>query len=359
MKIQIGMIHVAILAFLTSQAMAQNENYEDYFRDQLESRNINELVRIIERPIYFLDREERNIIQSLLLNELEVLPQEEVIIRRDIARALFVLFQSDSRIMQIASREGVDFNRLSTSYQNDNASDSILGLISEDPTSAIKMILHQRDSIKLSVEDGALVEAALLDFVRPIPASLTLINRDAYLALSAIFPDNADYRDRANLYSLRTDERLRWIRDNHRSEVDEFTRAESIYHPSQPFFADTRPYVTVFLVRRGQRIDANLEVLYTSNSWLFIESAEVTFDGRDEILPLYNWSRDNDTEIWEWSTALVAENLKSTLLAISASRSATVRFRSDSTFRDVAVSNIDKQIIHDMLLLWESGILLE
>jgi len=64
--------------------------------------------------------------------------------------------------------------------------------------------------------------------------------------------------------------------------------------------------VTLYVLETGSG-QRSLEFFlnYTADSWLFVRSAQINIDGEIVTLPSSSWSRDNDTEIWEWTEALL------------------------------------------------------
>lgn len=87
-----------------------------------------------------------------------------------------------------------------------------------------------------------------------------------------------------------------------KTETDDFNGTVWYTHRNVPRYADIRPYVTMYLGKKGNGPPIlRFELHYTTrNGWLFIESAQANIDGDIITSPSGDWKRDNDTETWEW-----------------------------------------------------------
>ena len=92
---------------------------------------------------------------------------------------------------------------------------------------------------------------------------------------------------------------------------------------------------------------------YTADSWLFVRSAQINIDGEIVSLPSSTWSRDNDSEIWEWTGYTADERLLEIAQKIAVSKRAVVRFTGQDFYDDYVIPKSDKNAIRDMLLAWE------
>lgn len=87
---------------------------------------------------------------------------------------------------------------------------------------------------------------------------------------------------------------------------------------------------------------------YTSDDWLFIENARANIDGDTVLIPASDWSRDNDSEIWEWADELVRPELRSILERIANSKKTIIRFDGSKFYDDWTVPAKDKKAILEM-----------
>jgi hypothetical protein len=112
--------------------------------------------------------------------------------------------------------------------------------------------------------------------------------------------------------------------------------------------------VTLYLIESGSgQKTMVLFFNYTSRSgWLFVESASINIDGETTRVPVGQWFRDNDTEIWEFASmrgdAAVALGRK-----IADADRAVIRFNGQQFYDDYVVSDGDKRVIREMLAMWE------
>ncbi|MFN3973515.1 MAG: hypothetical protein ACK4L4_19575 [Gemmobacter sp.] len=212
-------------------------------------------------------------------------------------------------------------------------------------------------------ERTARLEAALLDYVRPLPAAKAEANRTAYMALSRIAPENATYREKVAQYDAaieaqaRADEQRRATIVNRLIKTTaEFDGSSWYRHPSSPRYQDTRSYVTLYITESGTGQRA-LEFFlnFTSRSgWLFVESAQINVDGDIVRLPPSQWMRDNDTEIWEWTGYTNHPDMIDLARRIADSKRSVVRFNGQQFYDDHVISSTEKTVIRDMLLAWEA-----
>ena len=96
------------------------------------------------------------------------------------------------------------------------------------------------------------------------------------------------------------------------------------------------------------KIIMRFQLHYTSDSWLFIDSARAKIDGEFVNIPMGDWKRDNDTEIWEWSDVVLNDNLRTIAERIANSRETIIRFEGRQYYDDMTVRSSDKQAILDV-----------
>lgn len=206
------------------------------------------------------------------------------------------------------------------------------------------------------------LETALLEYVRPLPAAKAKANRDAYLALSRVMPENTSYADKVKQYDAAIEAQARADKDRRATIVSrlvkntaEFDGSSWYRHPSSPRYQDMQSYVTLYIVESGSGTRSiEFFLNFTSRTgWLFVESAQINVDGNVRSLPTSQWYRDNDTEIWEWTG--YSNNIAMLELAreIAESDRSVVRFNGQQFYDDHVVSDKEKSVIRDMLLAWE------
>lgn len=243
--------------------------------------------------------------------------------------------------------------------------DALLDRLEAEPA-AIKAIAEE-------IADGAAVlstqgdrlerlETALLAYAKPISAAEAAENLTAYKALARVMPDNAAYRDKVALYTGAVDRQARDAEKRKAEIVGRLVRTTAEFdgsswyrHPSSPRYQDSQSYVTLYVVESGAGL-RSLEffVNYTSRSgWLFVSSAQINVDGTFTQLPTATWSRDNDTEIWEWARFRDQPAMIELARAIAGSDRAVIRFNGQQFYDDHVISAQEKTVLRDMLLAWE------
>lgn len=211
--------------------------------------------------------------------------------------------------------------------------------------------------------DGAIVEieSAILNFVKPIPASQADRNLRAYQALAILRPENATYTSKVQHYTaaLERQEAKRVARRasivrSLRKHTAEFDGSSWYRHPKSPRYQDTRSYLTLYVLESGtgQR-ELEFFINYTGDSWLFVRSAKLNIDGEFINLPASTWSRDNDSDIWEWTGYSATPALIEIAEKIVNSKRAVVRFEGQQFHDDFVIPRSDKSVIRDMLEAWE------
>ncbi|MCB1469356.1 MAG: hypothetical protein KDK08_19955 [Rhizobiaceae bacterium] len=205
------------------------------------------------------------------------------------------------------------------------------------------------------------LEAALTAHVRPIPAAQAERNLIAYQALSRVDTANQTYKDRVARYELAIEaERVQLQRTARQLEgrlvrkTAEFDGSSWARHPSSPRYQDIRNYVTLYLIETGTgQQTMELFFNYTSRSgWLFVGSASINIDGQTTRIPVGEWLRDNDTEIWEFAS-LRGDAAVTLARSIADADRAVIRFNGQQFYDDYVVSDGDKRVIREMLAMWD------
>ncbi len=209
--------------------------------------------------------------------------------------------------------------------------------------------------------DRDALEAKLSAYVRPIPAARAGQNLTAYRALARVNPDMQLYRDRVTRYEQAIEaERAQLERISRQLEARlirttaAFDGSSWSRHPSSPRYQDIRDYVTLYLIESGTgQQSMELFVNYTSrDGWLFVQNASINIDGETSRIPISQWFRDNDTEIWEFGSVRGAAALSLASEIAEADR-AVIRFNGQQFYDDHVVSETEKRVIQEMLAMWE------
>jgi len=205
------------------------------------------------------------------------------------------------------------------------------------------------------------LEAALNAHVRPIPAAQVERNLVAYQALARVNTENQTYKDKVTRYEQAIEaERERLQRTARQLErrlvrtTAEFDGSSWARHPSSPRYQDIRNYVTLYLIESGTgQQTMELFFNYTSrNGWLFVKSASINIDGETTQVPVGQWFRDNDTEIWEFA-GMRGDAAVALARKIAKANRAVIRFNGQQFYDDFVVSDTDKRVIREMLAMWD------
>lgn len=204
------------------------------------------------------------------------------------------------------------------------------------------------DDLAMSLEQAALA------VVKPMPASDPTANAAGYEILALIQPTNSTYSEKASTYRSAQDAAKTRIAKSLKKQTAEFDGSSWYRHPESPRYQDTRPYVTLYVLETGSG-QRSLEFFlnYTADSWLFVRSAQINIDGEIVTLPSSSWSRDNDTEIWEWTGYNADARLLEVAQKIAGSKRAVIRFNGQDFYDDYVIPQSDKNAIRDIILAWE------
>jgi hypothetical protein len=198
------------------------------------------------------------------------------------------------------------------------------------------------------------IEAAVLGWTKPLPASALEKNMVGYTALSNIRPDAEQYSSKREKYKSLLEESRRSVLKRFRTQTDDFSGITFYTHQNIPKYIDTRSYVALYLGKRdGEPPFLRLKVNYTSDNWLFIETAEANIDGEFLSIPASEWQRDNDSEIWEWIDVLASGQYLELAKKIAVSEKTVIRFNGQQYHDNYIVKNEDKEAIRDALLAYD------
>lgn len=128
----------------------------------------------------------------------------------------------------------------------------------------------------------------------------------------------------------------------------------NIPHGTEYWYYDQRSFVLPCLVRNGDRMDMWLIYCYTGSNWVFFEDITVVADGERFTDHFNYFSVDRDTsggKVCETAETNVGYggNYYKMLQAMAEANEVIVRFEGDSKYRDITISNADKNAIKAML----------
>lgn len=169
----------------------------------------------------------------------------------------------------------------------------------------------------------------------------------------------------AKLNELKTAEKERIIAEKtplFDVEYDKIEENTWYYHKNQPNYIDTRSYIIPYIGKNGNNTWIVTRYNYTADSWIFWENLTILVDGEKyyKNVGRRNIIRDNDTEVWEYYDEALGYNLGmdnkdiAMLKAISQSAETIIRFEGDEYSYDLTVTQTDKNIIADVLALYEA-----
>lgn len=223
-----------------------------------------------------------------------------------------------------------------------------------DVDELITLTINAKDLQDLGPTVVGRIEAEILIFTKPLPASDTEANMSGYAALANLRPENATYSQKRDGYAKALRQEKLAILNEYRSETDDFNGITWFKHKSQPRYTDIRPFVSLYLGQKeGQKPILRFVLNYTADSWLFVESAQINIDGTIVDIPSSNWQRDNDSEIWEWIDEYANERYIELAKKISKSKKAVVRFNGKQYFDNYTVKDADREVLRDGLLAFE------
>lgn len=144
---------------------------------------------------------------------------------------------------------------------------------------------------------------------------------------------------------------------------EDFVRGMSFYYPSafprgpEYWYADVRSFVLPYLGKQGDDVWLRLVCNYTSGDWVFFE--KITYAVDDEryydTFSYYDVTRDNEGgDVWEYVDLDVGASELEMLNAIADSERTIVRFEGDDYYRDVTISQSDKDAIRQVLTVYEA-----
>jgi hypothetical protein len=115
-----------------------------------------------------------------------------------------------------------------------------------------------------------------------------------------------------------------------------------------------RPTLSITTLIKGSTIQNLLKVQYSGRKWLFVDNYKII--ANDEVYESgsKDFSRDNSSKaIWEWHTTAVEKPELDLLKRVVSDPNATIRFYGDDYYRDIVISEIERNEIKKALDLVE------
>lgn len=279
--------------------------------------------------------------------------------------ALTRLFPDDPTVGRIAARHRertaemlvLGQNATVSLVENTVSEDFFAAVEKEDAPALIEMLRTDGLPPDLPSDTRTAAEALILAFVRPLPASDSISNRNGYQALSVLDPENATYRGKAARYAAAVGQGepapeagAASILDRIRTERDTFNAATFYVHPSKPASGAERSYVQTYVAQTAEgNVFLRFRLNYMAESWLFVTSARFRIDGEIVEFPGNPvWNHDNRSRVWEWIDVVADRKIRELARRIADSEETVIRFDGRQAYDNITVGEADKQAIIEM-----------
>lgn len=205
------------------------------------------------------------------------------------------------------------------------------------------------------------MEQVILDYVKPLPASNTEENRDAYTALAALVPEKKEYHAKSVYYRKRHEGAVvakkraqeaakEAIIGKLKKKTDEFNGVVFYKHPEEPRYTNTRTYISAYIGVDGNNVYSRFKINYTGDRWIFIDKVTLNIDGQIIDLPPQEWVRDHISgDIWEVADMGVTLPIKGLMTRIANSKKTMIRFSGSERRADWTVKESDKKVLREIL----------
>lgn len=223
-----------------------------------------------------------------------------------------------------------------------------------DVDKLVDLVAKSDSVVNLPEEAKAKLEVLILQWVKPIAGSDIDGNLTGYLALSKCRPDNTTYSEKVKGYTEKKESARKSILTKFKKTVDDFNGVTWFTHKNTPRYSDTRTFVELYIGQEssGETL-LRFKINYTSDDWLFINSAVANIDGDFVTIPTSDWKRDNDSEIWEWMDVLAHGQYLDIATRIANSKKTVIRFNGQDYYDDYTVKPQDKEGLRDALLAFD------
>lgn len=247
-------------------------------------------------------------------------------------------------------------NLIEDSKEKSKSGDFISAITSLNRVSTI-----ERD---LKSEAQRLIESykvnAQLQFEREL--AKVLVRNDYIGAVSVInsynraFPESKKYDELANTYVAKSIAQSEAKRKAALSKLsknyDAFQDITWYKSPLSTKYRNANAFYIYFGVSNGSPAGLRLVIQYYADDWLFIDSVKINVDGKVFDVGVYDWERDNDSDIWEWIDEPLSD--RSLIEAIIGSKSSVIRFNGSQYYDTKTISSSQKRALRDVLEAFDS-----
>lgn len=126
---------------------------------------------------------------------------------------------------------------------------------------------------------------------------------------------------------------------------------------SSPKFVNANAFYLYFgRTSSGDFTDLMLKVQYFADNWLFIQYAWAKADGERVFVPSAMWKRDNDNNIWEWTSVNINNpSYASAITKIANAKNVVVRFEGTQYQKDITLSAAQLKAMRDVIAAYEKA----
>lgn len=142
-----------------------------------------------------------------------------------------------------------------------------------------------------------------------------------------------------------------------RVSKDKFNDITFYYDRTTPYYADNNKFFLYIGKREGSDPYLRMEVRYSDDDWLFVDSAEIKVDGSvyDFNFNEYDWETDNGSgDIWEWIDVVPTDFHLNIIDRVINSKSAVIRFNGSKYYDDRTISSTQKRAFVNVLNAFEA-----
>ena len=146
-------------------------------------------------------------------------------------------------------------------------------------------------------------------------------------------------------------------------DEDKIDQITWYFHKKMPDYIDIRGYIIPYIGYSTECAWICIRYNYTGDDWIFWDDLKIYVDGviYNRNFDYHDIVRDNDGgNVWEWYDDVVHDNAGldnsdlSMLDAIASSEETIIRFEGDTYEYDLVVSSADKQLIREVLTLYQA-----
>lgn len=328
----------------TGTAQTSNDTEKTELSAALESGEARALLELLPGQVSSLTTEQNQKASQILLAYLSKLPPDDAEGRKAVADLLSAMINAQVGTVNEPTGTQVEVvealpSEIQTALDDQDGA-KLVTLVLEEGFSATSIGARKKELIDV-----------ISGYARPLPSANAKANKEAYRALAILDPENAVFQQKAENYAQAERDAKSGALKKLKKRVDEFNGTTFYTHPAEPRYADTRSYLLPYIAEKNGTVALRVQLHYTSDSWLFIESASFNIDGKitSYDVPSSSWKRDNDSEIWEWSDTPVTPQLRTLLEEVANSNKTIVRFNGQQYYDDFTVTDQDKAAIRDVL----------